>query len=169
MPSFGAPFCRLLALFLISSAYATSCDYSTCQTPNDAAPLSGCPDGTLFISPSHPSADFTTIQSAVASLPNNTDSYVLLIDAGVYTEQVNVTRQGPTTFLGKSSDLSSVAGNLAKITWSAANPSSTVYPDNEFTSTLTVASTLNSSLTGAGLTGFAVPPGTPLGSSDFRA
>lgn len=40
--------------------------------------------------------------------------------------------------------------------------------DNAFTSTLTIAPTLNASLTGAGPTGFDVPADTPFGCTDFR-
>jgi pectin methylesterase-like acyl-CoA thioesterase len=41
--------------------------------------------------------------------------------------------------------------------------------DNAYTSTLTIAPTLNSSLTGSGPTGNAVPEDTPFGNTDFRA
>ena len=40
--------------------------------------------------------------------------------------------------------------------------------DNAYTSTLTIAPTFNSSLTGSGPTGNTVPPGTPFGNINFR-
>jgi hypothetical protein len=43
------------------------------------------------------------------------------------------------------------------------------FTDNVYTSVLTIAPTLNASLTGSGPTGFPVPASTPFGSSDFRA
>jgi hypothetical protein len=41
--------------------------------------------------------------------------------------------------------------------------------DNAYTSTLTIAPTFNSSLTGSGPTGNHVPSDTPFGNTDFRA
>ena len=153
--------------FFLSMGYCTSFDI--CQTPNSIAPLTGCLLGTLFISQTNPLANYTKIQEAVASLLSDASPAILLIDAGKYIEQVNITRIGPTTLLGKTAVPSSVAHNLVEINWAAANSTQTIYPDNAYTSTLTVASNLNSSLTGTGPTGFPVPDDTPLGSCDFKA
>ncbi|TVY85645.1 putative pectinesterase A, partial [Lachnellula willkommii] len=100
----------------------------------------------------------------VASLPNNTDTYIILIAAGNYTEQVNVTRRGPTYLLGQTSHPKDQSYNTVNIIWAAVAGTG----DNAYTSTLTVAPTLNASLTGSGPTGFAVPSDTPFGSVDFR-
>lgn len=154
---------------ILFSPVALCTDFTTCQTPNDAAPLTGCPDGTLFVSISSPLANYTKIQDAVLALPNDASPAIILIDAGSYTEQVNVTRLGPTTLLGKTTRTNDVASNLVSVTWSAANPNSTVYPDNSYTATLTIASDLDAAETGSGPSGFPVPDGTPLGSADFKA
>jgi hypothetical protein len=111
------------------------------------------------------------------------DTYIILIASGNYTEQVrilrelilsnpqltstqvNVTRRGPTYLLGQTTHPTSQAYNTVNIIWAAiAVPGL----DNAFTSTLTVAPNLNASLTGSGPTGFAVPAGTPFGCVDFR-
>lgn len=93
------------------------------------------------------------------------DTYVVLIASGNYTEQVNVTRRGPTYFIGQTAHPKDQSYNTVKIIWAAR---AVTGEDNAFTSTLTVAPNLNASLTGSGPTGFAVPDGTPFGCTDFR-
>lgn len=136
-------------------------DRAACQTPS-SNPLSGCPAGTLLVGPGR---NFTTIQSAVASFPNTTTPAYILILPGNYTEQVNVTRIGPLYLLGQTSNIKSQAANTVNVIWRAVAGTG----DNAFTATLTVAPNLNADLTGSGPTGFAVPPGTPFGNTDFRA
>jgi pectin methylesterase-like acyl-CoA thioesterase len=109
--------------------------------------LSGCPDRTLYVSLNDTSADFQSIQAAIASVPNNTDAYTILIAPGIYTEQLNVTRQGPLTLLGQSDkparneSYSNVYGSNAtdkahandvQIYWNSANFNKT-FTDNVYT------------------------------------
>ncbi|KAJ8064656.1 hypothetical protein OCU04_006979 [Sclerotinia nivalis] len=128
-------------------------------------PLEGCDlQRTKYVDSVGSGSNFKTVQSAVASLPNNNDTYVILIASGNYTEQVNVTRPGPTYLLGETANPYNQSGNTVNIIWRAVAGTG----DNAYTSTLTVAPTLNASLSGSGPTGFAVPPGTPFGCKDFR-
>ncbi|KAF7941297.1 hypothetical protein BELL_0001g00090 [Botrytis elliptica] len=128
-------------------------------------PLEGCDlQKTKYVDFTGNNSSFKTVQSAVASLPNNTDTYVILIASGNYTEQVNVTRRGPTYLLGQTANPHNQSANTVNIIWKAVAGTG----DNAYTSTLTVAPNLNASLTGSGTTGFAVPPGTPFGCTDFR-
>lgn len=155
--------------------------YADCQRKT-RDPLSGCPKGTLYVSQSNRThVSFTTIQSAIASLPHDDSAHVILIAPGNYTEQLNVTRPGPLTLLGVSDDpyrgvsYSDVQSdtdhkNEVQVIWASANTDNTgKITDNAFTTVLTVAPTWNASLTGSGPTGFPVPADTPFGSSDFRA
>ncbi|KAI9048994.1 hypothetical protein LZ554_006843 [Drepanopeziza brunnea f. sp. 'monogermtubi'] len=120
-------------------------------------PLDGCdssPGRTLYVD-----------AVAVASLPNNTETYTILIAPGKYTGQVNVTRPGPTYLLGQTSHPLSKSLNTVTLVWAAgAGPGI----DNAFTSTLTIAPNLNASLTGAGPTGNPVLEENPFGCVDFR-
>ena len=134
---------------------------TACQLPT-TRPLQGCPAGTLLVGPS---GNYKTIQSAVAALPNSTLPAVILIQAGNYTEQVNVTRAAPVYLLGQTSNTKSQYENRVNVIWRAVAGTG----DNAFTATLTIAPNLNADLTGAGPTGFAVPPDTPFGNTDFRA
>jgi pectin methylesterase-like acyl-CoA thioesterase len=151
--------------------------YKECQRKT-ANPLEGCPPGTIYVSQDDAS-EFDTIQSAIQSLPNDTSSHTILIGAGIYFEQLNVTRAGPLTLLGQTDAPSkgllyadvtynTQAANEVQVFFNAANNNST-YPDNLHTSVLAVGPTYNATLTGAGPTGYPVAPDTPFGNSDFRA
>lgn len=154
--------------------------YAECQRKT-CSPLAGCPEGTLFVSQHNPLANFSTIQAAVASLPHDDSSHVILIAPGTYLEQINVTRPGPVTLLGQSNDpyrgllygdveSDTTHKNEVQVHWAAANSDNTgKIMDNAFTTVLTIAPTWNASLTGTGPTGFPVPADTPPGSADFRA
>lgn len=163
-----------LALSVRDSSYG----FESCQQ-KPSPPLEGCPPGTLYVSQTSDEADFTSVQSAVLSLPNDTSAHVVLIGAGTYEEQLNVTRPGPLTLLGELNDElekpyadvkdePSAIPNDVTILWRAANDGGS-YPDNVFTSALVVGPTLNATHTGSGPTGWPVPEGTPFGCSDFRA
>ncbi|KAJ5119016.1 hypothetical protein N7448_010725 [Penicillium atrosanguineum] len=129
-----------------------------------------CPSGTILVSATDSRADYTTIQSAINSLPNDTSSHTILILSGTYKEQLNVTRPGPLTLLGQTNSPHDAAQNTVTITWAAANLDSTGQSvDNVYSSVLIVSPTLDASLTGSGTTGFAVPDDTPFGNKDFRA
>lgn len=160
--SFIAAFMGLATSEPAPEGFIRSGSRKQCQTS-----LRDCAKGTILVSKDHPKADFRTIQSAIASLPDDSSPQTILVLAGDYTEQLNVTRAGPITLLGQTDHITDASRNKATVYWSAANHHSS-YPDNVYTSVLTVAPTLNASLTGAGPTGFPVPEDTPFGNVDFR-
>ncbi|KAF3391458.1 putative pectinesterase A [Penicillium rolfsii] len=138
-----------------------------CQASTPRNPLHGCPKGTLLVSQSHKQAKFSTIQGAIDSLPHDDSSQTILILAGNYTEQLNITRPGPLTLLGQTDHPTDAAQNRVNVLWAAAT-SQGIYTDNVFTSVMVVAPTLNASLTGSGASGLPVPEDTPFGCRDFR-
>jgi len=158
----------LVAVVALCLSFVTAWDISNendrhgCQSYSKN-PLEGC-DSTKTVLVGKTSK-FKTVQSAVASLPNNNAPYVILIESGNYTEQVNVTRKGPTYLIGQTAHPKDQSYNTVNIIWAAIAVTGL---DNAFTSTLTVAPNLNASLTGSGPTGFAVPDDTPFGCVDFR-
>lgn len=125
-----------------------------------------CPNNTVIVGRNDPRAHFASIQSAIDALPDDSSSQTILILAGNYTEQLNITRSGPITLLGQTSHPTDARHNQVTVLWAAAN--NNTYPDNAYTSVLTVAPTLDASLTGSGPTGHPVPPDTPFGNRDFR-
>ncbi|KAJ3211789.1 hypothetical protein HDU82_004901 [Entophlyctis luteolus] len=168
MPAFAASLLWILCACSTVAAAITACELAACQAvSNTANPLANCPANTILVSTNkskYPSA-FSTVQSAVASLPNNTVAYQILILSGNYTEQVNVTRTGPLYLLGQTTQPSNRTFNTVQISWAAWAGSG----DDAYTATLTVAPNLAAALTGSGPTGYAVPADNPFGNSDFRA
>ncbi|KAF8054257.1 pectin lyase fold/virulence factor [Lyophyllum atratum] len=59
------------------------------------------------------SGEFSTVQAAVNSLPNDSSARMIFIYPGTYTEQVSISRAGKTTVLGSTTDTSSYAANSA--------------------------------------------------------
>jgi pectinesterase len=165
---------RLLSLTLIAlcwhilGAHSTAVSHisrTQCQTSG-----THCPPGTILVSATDKRADFTTIQSAINSLPNDSSSQTILILSGSYKEQVNVTRAGPLTLLGQTTNPKDATANKVTITWAAANLDNTGQSvDNVYSSVLIVSPTLDASLTGSGPTGYPVPADTPFGNKNFRA
>ncbi|KAF2107881.1 pectin lyase fold/virulence factor [Lophiotrema nucula] len=147
-----------------------------CQSPT-RNPLSGCPAHTLLVDPStsnsttkKSSTTFSAIQSAILSLPHDNSARTILILPGQYTEQLNITRPGPLYLLGQTKSPKDVGSNDVEVLWHQATGTATTGTlDNAYTAVLTIAPTLNSSLTGSGPTGNPVPADTPFGCTDFRA
>jgi len=155
----------LLSLVLLCIGFTSAYNRATCQAPT-RNPLNGCPKNTLLVGPTE---KFTSVQEAVLSLPNNTTPYTILILPGNYTEQVNVTRQGPLTLLGQTSSPNDATKNNVNIIWhNATGTATTGTYDNAYTSVLTIAPTFNASATGSGPDGTPVAAGTPFGNTNFR-
>jgi pectin methylesterase-like acyl-CoA thioesterase len=155
-----------LLLALSQPTLADTSAYSACQAPTPN-PLTGCPPNTVWVSQTDCGADFVTIQGAISSLPDDGTNYTILVMPGMYIEQLNVTRSSPLTILGQTATPNEQSDNTVTVYWASANANGK-FTDNAFTSVLTVAPTLDASLTGSGNTGFPVPAGTPFGCIDFR-
>lgn len=166
------PTTALAAVLLGRLAYGLSPTFLPCQLQESASvsPLLGCPLGTIFVSPNDSRAQFTKVQDAVLSLPH-VGSAVILIGEGEYHETVNVTRQGPLTFLGQLSPHSAFdpAGNASTRNLVKIWDSKFVVDgqDDAQSSTLIVAPSFNASLIGAGPTGAPLQP--LFGNVDFKA
>lgn len=151
-----------------SIVLAAPAAYVDCQKPT-LDPLTNCPNGTILVSASSThDVHFNTIQSAIESLPHDMSHQIILILPGNYTEQLNITRPGPVTLLGQTPHPTLQSRNQVQVYWAAANVKGR-YTDNAFTAVLTVAPTLESSLTGSGPTGYPVPSNTPFGCVKFSA
>ncbi|KAH8088261.1 pectin lyase fold/virulence factor [Filobasidium floriforme] len=152
----------LLASAALTSATANS-TWAACQYPRaQGSQLDQCPNGTLYVSQTDPQAGFGQVSRALDS------SHVILIGPGNYHEVINVTRQGPLTLLGVTSDPYDWRNNQVHV-WNSSFINQTtqaVGEDNADAMVLTVSPNRNASLIGAG------PAGAPLqpefGNIDFR-
>ncbi|KAF8133911.1 carbohydrate esterase family 8 protein [Boletus edulis] len=110
-----------LAFFYLSILFrlvlSLSPAYLSCQLqkPTGESALAGCPEGTLYVSSTDPSANFTSVQEAINSLPG-TGKAVILIGEGQYFEMVNITRGAPLVLLGQlnPATASTRAGNASQ-------------------------------------------------------
>lgn len=158
-------FSLLTAGFAACTA-ASTVNRKTCQYPSEQ-PLDGCPENTLLVGPGQ---HFSTIQSAILSLPHNASPQHVLVLPGDYTEQVNITRTGPVYIYGQTKDPNDQSKNSVNMIWhNATGAAANSTLDNAYTSVLTVAPTFNASTTGSGPNGNPVPADTPFGNTDFRA
>ncbi|KAJ3921714.1 pectinesterase [Lentinula edodes] len=74
------------------------------------------------------SGEFATITEALNSFPDSTSSRSLFIYPGTYTEQVDITRTGPLTIYGYTTDTTTYTSNSATITFNS--PASTAGSDD---------------------------------------
>jgi len=61
------------------------------------------------------SGEFSTVQAAVNSLPNDSTSQSIFIFPGTYNEVVKITRSGPLTIYGSTTDTTSYTSNSVTI------------------------------------------------------
>ncbi|KAF8501907.1 carbohydrate esterase family 8 protein [Gautieria morchelliformis] len=79
------------------------------------------PSGSIVVRPRDAaSGEFTTIQAAVNSLPDDSSSRCIFIYPGTYREQVTISRPGPLTIYGYTTDTSSYVRNSVTVTYSAS-------------------------------------------------
>ncbi|KAK0470932.1 pectin lyase fold/virulence factor [Armillaria novae-zelandiae] len=87
----------------------------------DGGIRTSAPDGAVAVRGSGTkSGEYSTVQAAVDSLPNDGTAQVIFIYAGTYSEQVYIDRDGQTTIMGQTSDTSSYTGNTVTITHSSS-------------------------------------------------
>ncbi|KAK6985026.1 pectinesterase [Favolaschia claudopus] len=106
-------FTPLLVLLGISTALL-----STAFPVEKRASRTSPPSGAVIVKNPAASGQFSTIQAAINSLPNDSSSRTIFIFPGTYSEQVSITRTGPTTILGSTTDTTSYTSNSVTITHS---------------------------------------------------
>ncbi|KAF7309507.1 Pectin lyase-like protein [Mycena indigotica] len=145
----------------------------TGKSTSKSLPTLFCPPETIYVSLTDKKAQFTSVQAAVQSLPQDETPRFILIGAGEYLEAVNVTRTGQTILLGQSDHTQSYAHNLVTIfntTFINQTTQISSLQDNADSAVLTVAPNKYAAWTGQGYYG-----GTPVsipnefGCKDFRA
>ncbi|KAF9465364.1 pectinesterase [Collybia nuda] len=89
-----------------------------------AASRTSPPSGAIVVrAGTSTSGEYKTVASAVAALPNDSSSRSIFIYPGTYNEQVYITRAGPLTIYGYTSDTMAYSAN--QVTIQASVPAST--------------------------------------------
>ncbi|KAG9314831.1 carbohydrate esterase family 8 protein [Chiua virens] len=135
-----------LTLFYLSIffqlALSLSPAYLACQLQKAAgeSALTGCPEGTLYVSSADSTANFSSVQDAINSLPDGANGSIL-IGEGRYYEMINVTRSGRLTLLLDPATASVRGGNATQRNlvhiWNSKYAGNSGLTDEE-TATLTV-------------------------------
>ncbi|KAJ6606939.1 carbohydrate esterase family 8 protein [Mycena sp. CBHHK59/15] len=110
-------FPRLSSLFLLLTVVVSPLTAYALPLEKRASRTSP-PSGAVVVKNPAASGQFSTIQAAVNSLPNDSSARTIFIFPGTYNEQVSITRLGPTTILGSTTDTSSYTSNAVTITHS---------------------------------------------------
>jgi pectin methylesterase-like acyl-CoA thioesterase len=114
----------------ISSASGTASP--TCPTPT--------PSATLVVSINATAAcTYGNISAAIGALPNDNQPYIIRIQAGIYQEQISITRNGKVTLVGESDNPTDYSQNVVKVQFS--NGQLTSAGKNEQTPVLNVKKT----------------------------
>ncbi|KAJ7618731.1 pectin lyase fold/virulence factor [Roridomyces roridus] len=109
----------ILRLVLFFLAYASSWSLSTANPLEKRVSRTNPPSGAVVVRQSGAtSGQFTTIQAAVNSLPNDGSARVIFIFPGTYAEQVIIPRSGQLTIYGSTTDSTSYTSNSVTITHS---------------------------------------------------
>lgn len=73
---------------------------ATASTNTSSTTVSCAPSATLIVSKDPGSCEYANVTGAIAALPNDSKAYTIQIGAGVYNEQISITRKGKVTLIG---------------------------------------------------------------------
>ncbi|KAH6904435.1 pectinesterase [Coprinopsis sp. MPI-PUGE-AT-0042] len=105
-------------MLISTSLFFLSCLYGVL-----AAVRTSPPSGSLIVrAGTTTSGEYKTLQAAVNALPNDSSARTIFIFPGTYNEQVYITRAGPLTVYGYTSDTNSYKSN--QVTLQAGVPAS---------------------------------------------
>jgi len=105
-------YAQLFALLGAISAFASPLTSNLVKRASRTSP----PSGAVVVRQSGAtSGQFTTVQAAVNSLPNDSSSRTIFIYPGTYNEVVTISRSGPLTIYGSTTDTTSYTSNSVTI------------------------------------------------------
>lgn len=73
------------------------------------------PSATLTVSKNPGPCDYSNVTAAIAALPNDSKAYTIQIGAGVYNEQISITRKGKVTLIGATNSTRDYTQNQVTI------------------------------------------------------
>ncbi|KAJ4344044.1 hypothetical protein N0V95_006422 [Ascochyta clinopodiicola] len=85
-------------------------------TASATSTASSCtPSATLVVSKNPGACDYSNVTAAIAALPNDAKAYTIQIGAGVYNEQISITRKGKVTLIGATNSTRDYTQNQVTI------------------------------------------------------
>jgi len=102
----------LLSLLFLTTPFVSGASTKLVKRASRTSP----PSGAIVVrATGTQSGEFSTIQAAVNSLPNDSSSRSIFIFPGTYNEVVKITRSGPLTIYGSTTDTTSYTSNSVTI------------------------------------------------------
>jgi hypothetical protein len=106
--------------------------------------VSSCtPLATLIVSKQPGPCDYSNVTAAIAALPNDSKAYTILIQKGVYDEQISITRKGKVTLVGATDSTRDYTQN--QVTIQTSNGVLTSAGQNEITPVINAKKTNDNS------------------------
>ncbi|KAJ4322503.1 hypothetical protein N0V94_002378 [Neodidymelliopsis sp. IMI 364377] len=99
------------------SSVPTSTSNSTLSTsvsPTSTA-ASCAPSATFNVSKNPGACDYSNVTAAINALPNDSKAYTIYIGAGIYVEQISITRKGKVTLVGDTNSTRDYTQNQVTI------------------------------------------------------
>jgi pectin methylesterase-like acyl-CoA thioesterase len=103
----------------ISSALSSSTGSSTVSVSSSSVCATPTPSATLVVSQNATGCQYSNISAAIAALPNDSKPYTIYIQAGIYNEQISITRNGKVTLMGETSFKNDYSQNQVKLQFSS--------------------------------------------------
>jgi pectin methylesterase-like acyl-CoA thioesterase len=103
----------------LSSALSSSTGSSTVSVSSSSICATPTPSATLVVSQNATGCQYNNISAAIAALPNDSKPYTIYIQAGIYNEQISITRNGKVTLMGETSFKNDYSQNQVKLQFSS--------------------------------------------------
>lgn len=102
---------------LTASSVLSASSNATALVGASATPTaSSCaPSATIAVSKNPGPCDYSNVTAAIAALPNDSKAYTIQIGAGVYNEQISITRKGKVTLIGATNSTRDYTQNQVTI------------------------------------------------------
>lgn len=86
----------------VSPAPSSATNSTTAITSASSTAASCMPSATFVVSKNPAACEYSNVTAAIAALPNDAKAYSIQIRAGVYNEQISITRKGKVTLIGET-------------------------------------------------------------------
>ena len=116
----------------------------TSDSSMSTSTASSCaPSSTFSVSKNPGPCDYSSVTAAIAALPNDSKAYTIQIGAGVYNEQISITRKGKVTLIGATNSTRDYTQN--QVTIQTSNGVLTSAGQNEITPVINAKKTNDNS------------------------
>jgi hypothetical protein len=111
-----APLSSIVASSTASITRSSFANSTASASVSATSTASSCaPSVTFTVSKNPGPCDYSNVTAAIAALPNDSKAYTIQIGAGVYNEQISITRKGKVTLIGATNSTRDYTQNQVTI------------------------------------------------------